>query len=451
MPPVLRDDDEISNLALEVHRLEQQISELRSSDELPSRPADVVRQSAPRASAQPSAPQTGSWQSWESEPADVKASRDWKSMLREWIVQKPAPKPKYAVQSNVSMPFSGDGFPSYELPMRAAAEDDELTNLALGTGPSTNHDDEMEAMPAGTRRQTSRYQAAARAEEVSEAAPGVSCGRRVCVAIRVVGCVLLLWFVALVAKNFASIEREEEARAREKQDYDNTLASAMAEAVAEVPRDATGSAVLDARTGEDFFGLLQSTRPDTWSGLRGALPASARSARLPPPRPRPRPPPFPPLPPYGPLPPPAPQRPLLVKVGPTSTTHGKHDGRVEESGGGHMGGGDNLPISEGGGAETPTAGVASEGTADEAATSHSSPPPPRTTPPGWPAPPPYDTWAGGLTSAKCDAMLRDDAHLFRRMWAAEPWVQRRCGAWSLPTSRLQLCYLQTPDTAYLCA
>jgi len=27
----------------------------------------------------------------------------------------------------------------------------------------------------------------------------------------------------------------------------------------------------------------------------------------------------------------------------------------------------------------------------------------------------------GLTSAKCDAMLRDPTHLFRRMWAAEAW------------------------------
>ena len=31
----------------------------------------------------------------------------------------------------------------------------------------------------------------------------------------------------------------------------------------------------------------------------------------------------------------------------------------------------------------------------------------------------------GLTSAKCDAMLRDPSHLFRRMWAAEAWGEMR--------------------------
>jgi hypothetical protein len=38
-----------------------------------------------------------------------------------------------------------------------------------------------------------------------------------------------------------------------------------------------------------------------------------------------------------------------------------------------------------------------------------------------PPPPPYTEWAGGLTSDKCSAMLRDPTHVFRRMWAAESW------------------------------
>ena len=43
-------------------------------------------------------------------------------------------------------------------------------------------------------------------------------------------------------------------------------------------------------------------------------------------------------------------------------------------------------------------------------------------PPDPPRPPgPYSEWPGLLTSAKCDAMLRDPTHLFRRMWAADAW------------------------------
>ena len=47
--------------------------------------------------------------------------------------------------------------------------------------------------------------------------------------------------------------------------------------------------------------------------------------------------------------------------------------------------------------------------------------PPREPPWRHPLPPPPYEMAGGLTAVQCNAMLRDPAHLFRRMWAAEPW------------------------------
>ena len=55
----------------------------------------------------------------------------------------------------------------------------------------------------------------------------------------------------------------------------------------------------------------------------------------------------------------------------------------------------------------------------------SSPPPPPMKPPpsSPPLPPPYALWPGNLDSAKCDAMLRDPAHIFRRMWAVEGWAR----------------------------
>ena len=41
-------------------------------------------------------------------------------------------------------------------------------------------------------------------------------------------------------------------------------------------------------------------------------------------------------------------------------------------------------------------------------------------PPSPPRPPPYDL-RGKLDVAKCDAMIRDPSHLFRKMWNVEPW------------------------------
>ena len=46
----------------------------------------------------------------------------------------------------------------------------------------------------------------------------------------------------------------------------------------------------------------------------------------------------------------------------------------------------------------------------------SSPAMPSLPPPLQSPPPPWRSWPGGLSSAKCDAMLRDDAFLFRKMW-----------------------------------
>jgi len=44
-------------------------------------------------------------------------------------------------------------------------------------------------------------------------------------------------------------------------------------------------------------------------------------------------------------------------------------------------------------------------------------------PPSPPPPPPFNV-NGKLNSAKCDAMLRDPTHLFRKMWDAVPWQNR---------------------------
>lgn len=56
-----------------------------------------------------------------------------------------------------------------------------------------------------------------------------------------------------------------------------------------------------------------------------------------------------------------------------------------------------------------------------------SPTPPPPSPPPGPSPPPsippYTMWPGNLTADKCDAMLRDDKHLFRRMWSAQGWTR----------------------------
>ena len=55
------------------------------------------------------------------------------------------------------------------------------------------------------------------------------------------------------------------------------------------------------------------------------------------------------------------------------------------------------------------------------------PPTPPARPPGAPPPPTppgkVSTWPGPLNAAKCDAMLRDETHQFRRMWAAEAWAK----------------------------
>uniref|UniRef100_A0A7S4MF62 Uncharacterized protein n=1 Tax=Prymnesium polylepis TaxID=72548 RepID=A0A7S4MF62_9EUKA len=47
-------------------------------------------------------------------------------------------------------------------------------------------------------------------------------------------------------------------------------------------------------------------------------------------------------------------------------------------------------------------------------------------PPAPPPPPPFDL-RGKLDSAKCDAMLRDRNHLFRKMWHVDPWFFRHPG------------------------
>ena len=64
-----------------------------------------------------------------------------------------------------------------------------------------------------------------------------------------------------------------------------------------------------------------------------------------------------------------------------------------------------------------------------------SPPPPVPGPPPFPPsppppiapPPPYMMWPGNLDSKRCNAMLGDPTGLMRKMWAAEPWMQRRPG------------------------
>ena len=53
-----------------------------------------------------------------------------------------------------------------------------------------------------------------------------------------------------------------------------------------------------------------------------------------------------------------------------------------------------------------------------------SPLPPPLLPPLPPPPPPPTDLRGKLTPKKCDAMLKDPTHLFRKMWDAEPWMQR---------------------------
>ena len=50
--------------------------------------------------------------------------------------------------------------------------------------------------------------------------------------------------------------------------------------------------------------------------------------------------------------------------------------------------------------------------------------PPPASPPPAPSSPPYLLWPGGLSSAKCDAMLRDPSGLMRRMWTVDNAKQR---------------------------
>ena len=76
------------------------------------------------------------------------------------------------------------------------------------------------------------------------------------------------------------------------------------------------------------------------------------------------------------------------------------------------------------------------------------PPPPRTPVPMPPPPPlpPYGEWTGPLTSARCDAMIRNPSHLFRRMWAAEAWGRMEHGAcWD---SRRDDASKQQPSNVY---
>lgn len=52
-----------------------------------------------------------------------------------------------------------------------------------------------------------------------------------------------------------------------------------------------------------------------------------------------------------------------------------------------------------------------------------SPPPPSPSP----TPPPYETWPGPLDSFKCEAMLQDPKHIFRRMWGVHGWRKMEPG------------------------
>mgnify|MGYP007078110217 CR=1 FL=1 len=72
--------------------------------------------------------------------------------------------------------------------------------------------------------------------------------------------------------------------------------------------------------------------------------------------------------------------------------------------------------------------------------SPSQPPLPPASPPMLP---PWQQWSGNLDSLKCDAMLRDPKHPFRKMWAAEAWGVMGAGASILCRARaMSYCVLK---------